>query len=192
MVKRRKIEVSALHELWEEQCQRRLEWPHSWLFSSMSLKRAANVLWCQVQKDYEAVLNSDHDKLSQSISSTLLLVLGYCIENLIKGLCIQKEGAFNAKGEFRFKNHKLLDLLEKVDIHLSDKEIELTERLEQFIIWAGKYPGPLDYTDLMPRILPNGGFAPLDMACIPTDYEIAINLVDKLETKLKDSKKNKI
>jgi hypothetical protein len=121
-----------------------------------------------------------------------LLVLGYCIENLIKGLCIQKEGAFKNNGEFRFKNHKLLDLLDKVDIHLSDEEIELTERLEQFIIWAGKYPGPLVYSDLMPRTLSNGGFAPLESVCIPKDYEIAIKLVDKLETSLKDSKKSNI
>ena len=193
MVNRKEIDNRVRHKFWQEQFCRKLSWPHSWLMTAMSLRRAASILWENVLQDSDIMCDLDSEECSPPISSIYMLLIGLAVENLSKGLCVLKEGAFNKKNEFRFTTHRLLDLLDRADVILSDEENDLVERLEQFIIWAGKYPGPLNYHDLLPRTLPNGGYAPLNMIAIQGDHEVAIALLDKLEFEIEHrSNKDKI
>jgi hypothetical protein len=67
---------------------------------------------------------------------------------------------------------------------LSTEEINLIEKLEQFITWAGKYPGPLKYEDLIPRIIQHG-ISPLYLIS-SSDFQKYISIYERLSDKLKN------
>ncbi|MEW6076757.1 MAG: hypothetical protein AB1724_02980 [Thermodesulfobacteriota bacterium] len=185
MMKRSKQIGHANHEKWIEQYSRRLSWPMSWLSVALSLRRAAAVLWEDVKKDNDKFLNDELEEIQRSISHHCLMLLGLSIENLLKGLCVSKFGAFNKNNKFKFTTHKLLVLCEKIDLSLSEEEQYLMEVLEQFVIWAGKFPGPLEYTDLIPRYQKNSGYAPLNSVS-ESDIKNSFNTIDRLAIELEE------
>lgn len=93
---------------------------------------------------------------------TYMLLMGYALENIIKGIIITKMSLSDPDsiktknfGELKFclKNgtnrdikthHFTKDLLEAkvIDILSSDREKELFNEIEACVIWGGKYPTP--------------------------------------------------
>jgi hypothetical protein len=112
MNKKSKVYPLASHALWEEQFNRRLSWPASWYMSAISLKRAVDLLLPSINKDYEDILADRISDNLPSISAVCLLLIGYAIENILKGLCVIKHGAFNTNGNFKYSSHNLLNLSE--------------------------------------------------------------------------------
>lgn len=157
----------------------------SWLSVATSLRRAANILWEEVQHDNDKIFKEESEDIQPSVSQNCLLLLGLSIENLLKGICVSNYVAFNEKNEFKFTTHNLLVLCEKSGIEIAEEEYHLLEVLEQFVIWAGKFPGPLKYTDLIPRYSPNGGFAPLDVRS-GSDIISSFKLIDRLTKELEE------
>lgn len=159
-----------------------------------SLKRTAEILWNTVEKDMATLLAVIDDDEVEKYNSTaepgiekvFMFIAGLAIENLIKALCITREGALDKRGGFRnnLTTHKLLNLLEDAGIPLSDEENDLAERLEQYVLWAGRYPIPRKYDDMLPRTDPNGGYGSLELFKFPSDGLLAFSLIDKLEKKL--------
>lgn len=76
-----------------------------------------------------------------------LLLLGYAIENLLKGLILQAGKAMIEQGEKQpgeITGHDLGKLAESAGEHPSAKEAELLARLTTYTVWRGKYPVPID------------------------------------------------
>ena len=89
-----------------------------------------------------------------------MLLAAFTLEDLLKGNLVETaKGALNKSGRFRYDRHDLLDLAGKANIALSEQETDLVERLDVYLKWAGRYPIPLVYDDLLPRTLPSGGFS---------------------------------
>ena len=65
----------------------------------------------------------------------------------------------DVSGKFNLKSHKIIELAKNLGLQCSKEELELLERLEHYIIWAGRYPIPLHIQDLYPRELTEGGDA---------------------------------
>jgi hypothetical protein len=169
------VDPRAGRELWKEQHRRGAEWPVSWLVSAMPLERAAELLWDQHGKDLQSLstrpvgdsVPPSIDSVPPSISGPAMLLAALTIENLLKGILVSREAPFRKRGKFQLKTHKLLDLVARIGLMISEDERFLLERLEEFLEWAGRYPIPVSYERMLPRTLPEGGFAPLPM--ISTD-----------------------
>jgi len=80
-----------------------------------------------------------------TISQVILLLAGLAIENLVKALWIQKnkpssDGSLPA--ELR-RHDRNIHLLKSVNVELSPDEIALVAVLQRCVVWAGRYPTPL-------------------------------------------------
>lgn len=83
------------------------------------------------------------------------------IDNLLKAIRItQIAPFFNSRGAFVLHAHDVLKLTEDAAISLSQEELILLKRLEQFITLAGRYSMPLFSDAMYPRTLSNGVFVP--------------------------------
>ena len=178
---RRPVDARSNTSLWQEQHRRGGESPYAWLFIAQSLGRATELLWHQHEED---VRNLEHAKIGDvceaDLSRATMLLAALTVENLLKGICVTKEPAFNKKSKFSIKSHGLLDLARRADIVLNEDEQDLVERLESFVIWAGRYPIPLSHEEMLPKTLPSGGFAPLTLVK-GTDIKVWRKLVLKVQ-----------
>ena len=162
MVSRSPIDPRASSHFFREQHERGASSPGSWLFIAEELERATEILWRQTIDDSEFIQAAKvGDEIPPTAGAAAMLLAGLTVENLLKGICVADEPALNEDGEFRLKTHKLLDLAERSHVSLQPDTRRLVERLEAAVEWAGRYPVSLKYEDMMPRTLPNGGFASL-------------------------------
>lgn len=93
-------------------------------------------------------------KLVYSYMSSYMLLSGYAIENYLKGGLIAKSTNSKlikyktnfkliSKDIFKSNNsHKLLDLAIELGIEINVKEENFLQRLEIFVMWAGRYYFP--------------------------------------------------
>ena len=189
MIKRKPIKELG-HPTWKKRFKQYSESSHSWAFYSDSLERSANILLEQREQDLQKIEwdpNKPQDPMEYDIGNVFMLIAGHTIETLAKAMLVFNEKAINEKGEFAIKTHKLLDLLDRAKFNLSETEHEFIERLEQFVEWAGRYPAPLKYTNLMPRSYPDGSFGILNV--VKSDdglvwKQIVYKMRDKLENEL--------
>lgn len=93
------------------------------------------------------------DEITQKVMALLesyLLLCGLAFENLVKGLIISIKPDFNDKKELNaYKwntkgGHGIKEMFDYNFQSLDETEKELIERLEEFLIWAGKYEIPLE------------------------------------------------
>ncbi len=188
---RRPIDPRAGHELWKEQHRRGLEWPLSWLVSADSLARATEILWEQHERDFQALEGVKvGDPTPEFVGHIAMLLAGLTMENLLKGICVASEPALDRKGEFQIKTHNLLELADRADMRLTKDENDLLESLEVAIGWAGRYPRPLRYEDMLPRTLHSGGFASL-AGVRSEDIKVWRELVCRLRDRLDSSTRRK-
>lgn len=73
------------------------------------------------------------------------LLMGLCLETLLKGLLIQKNIIQFSSGKIPndLKGHDLKKLLTQLNINLSSEEELLVGRLTDDVIWVSKYPVPI-------------------------------------------------
>ncbi len=155
--------------------------PIVWEWSSSALFRAADILWKMFEEDVKNRIDLKvGDKLEPEIGPVAMMLYGLSIENLLKSVLIKKGGAFNENGKFKYASHLLLNLMEKANIEITEEENFLLERLEQYIIWCGKYPAPLKVEGVLNRKFANGGSAPLTMIQL-SDRQLIHILFSKIE-----------
>jgi hypothetical protein len=182
MVKRSPIDKRSNKDYWDKQHLLSAENPRSWKLEAESLKRAADILWETWEQDwrYNQTLKVG-DECQPPVGSIAMMLFGFCIENLVKSILASKNRMLDEKGKFKERTHDLLKLFEKAEVKLDNDENYLVERLEQFIIWAGRYPIPLKAENKRPRTLSGGGFAPLHISG-GNDKRIIDRLIDKLQS----------
>jgi hypothetical protein len=140
--------------------------PVSWRFKAKRLKHAADRL-CTIclegsRRNRENLLAyhakegtlegyEDDELLWDSlIISEAFLLIGYAIENLLKGLLIAKfPEKIKLTSQMQLGSHNLPQIAKECDLdQLSVRQVELLRSLELTIKWAGKYPIPLKASDV--------------------------------------------
>ena len=101
------------------------------------------------------------DSLDSQLMPVCLLLVGYAIENLIKGIIYSRKPELlieedkNLKLSEKLKKHELAELyackyvgLVKNSETIDRDTKEILDVLQQFIIWQGRYPVPLNLQQL--------------------------------------------
>lgn len=158
---RMKIFSEAGRRFAEEQTKRGIEWKIAWIASASSLERAASVLWKVVEKDFDAMRRDEEPESYSSVSGQFMLLAGLTVENYLKAICIKRSGAYSDNGKFQFGHHDLVKLATESGIEFSTSDSEFLERLEHFVVFAGRYPAPKNAHALLPRIHSDGGWGSL-------------------------------
>jgi hypothetical protein len=158
---RMKIAHIGGHRFAEEQTKRGLECKTAWLSSARSLERAADILWQAVEKDYRPLLNDEDAESHLSVSGPFMLLAGLTIENYLKAICIKQFGAYSDNGKFQFGDHNFVSLATKSGIEFDSTDRDFIERLEHFVVFAGRYPAPKKADVLLPRVRSDGGWGNL-------------------------------
>lgn len=131
----------------------------AWRLSALSLERGANILWDTVLDDWRADFTVDDPDRYWTVSGTFMLLAGLTVENYLKAVCIKRSGAaFDSNNKFAFFGHNLVALGETSGLQFSTQELELLERLTNFVEFAGRYPAPNKPEALIPKIKPDGSF----------------------------------
>lgn len=135
----------------------------AWMASAWSLERSADILWETLEKDWESCFKSEpiEEEFIPSVGPTFMLLAGLAVENYLKAICIKTFGAFGENGKFMYGTHNLIKLATNTGLAFSTAESELIERLEQFVVFAGRHPSPKDSEALIPRIHSDGSWGVL-------------------------------
>lgn len=125
----------------------------TWLDNSEKLKLSADIIHNELQKSVGIFLNGEKDYNNedkiQALWNTYYLLIGHAFENLIKGLSIESNRQlksfneiFNIHWKKNNSGHGISKIAQDNIMDLTNKEIEILEKLETYILWAGKYPLP--------------------------------------------------
>ena len=147
--------------------------PSSWRTRAIMLRRAANYIFEihfaagmrsiermqseleERRRDTEAQLSGSikiaemtdaesEEWQDQGLVSVYFLLMGYSIENLLKGILLsQKPELFDTQKMRGFNHHDLIRLCNEVGVELQTDEQEWLKKLTEYIEWQGKYPIPL-------------------------------------------------
>lgn len=94
------------------------------------------------------------------------LLAGLALENIMKGILIARDKSLLSKGMISNKKilkHNLSDLFKEVGLALSDRELNLVERVSETVVWAGRYPVPKHESARALRPIP--GSLPREPGC---------------------------
>jgi hypothetical protein len=141
--------------------------PFSWLFRSENLKRAADHLFEiyhtastrsieQFVVEVKAGLSEGgrvlegqelEDFRDSELVTIYLMLMGYAIENLLKGKLLQQNPHFfKPKDKMDgFNGHDLVLLANRIGFKLTKEDRASLKELTNYILWQGKYPIPLQY-----------------------------------------------
>lgn len=145
-------------DFWKEQHQSVAKVPFVWFMDGERLRRSYKILSDRANESF------GNENYYSPIGPALMLA-GYALENIFKGILVKNdcEGAFDAKGKFKHKSHDLLVLAQNANILLSDEEKELLEILTHSTVSSGRYPIPLYYDEMLPRVFNDGSIALIDV-----------------------------
>lgn len=149
--------------------------PNSWALQAELLRRAAEILWSAFYQDYQRFLGRAKEARPGSSINTsdlgnmyilriYLLIAGYAIENLLKGLIVKNKLMSSTPSyppppnrrlpknlPSDLRSHDLVKLFKQAELQFkSDEEKDYLDMLTKHIEWAGRYPLPLDWQDLKP------------------------------------------
>lgn len=129
--------------------------PHLWRRSADDLKFSADVLaerWDEIDQRVIAD-KSDEWIMLWGIGRSYLLLAGLALENLVKGICIKNDPTIvsQQKVEWGRSGHELTDLFDKAGITLDTDELRFIEKLQEFVLWVGRYSLPKRASDYTKR-----------------------------------------
>ena len=134
--------------------------PGEWLTLAEELGDSAETLWRIESKsrriEAASLANGGQDlRQISAISRPYILLTGFAIENLLKGLLVASDRSLIAAGRLHadLNSHHLLTLTEKIpDVSLSATEIEYCRIAQEAIPYWGRYPIPLRYEFVSPEV----------------------------------------
>jgi hypothetical protein len=160
--------------------------PMQWLSNARSLQFAADLL----KPSFEKELNSTHlpakkNNFEITVGQIYLMIIGFATENYLKGIYVTQNPEIIENDKLiKLNSHTLLKLFQELNLKISKKEIDLIERLEEFILWAGRYPIPAKFQRLIPK--PHRESTKLDFIVysLSTDIKVATKLLKRLDKML--------
>ena len=159
--------------------------PLQWLSSAQRLRQAGEVLFNAYLRDLkELPCDGPPEGLNNlDMDGPATLLFGLSLENLVKAIRLRKRLDQQPGGKIKFPGtgHQMKKLMDGVQFRLTPDEADLVQRLEQFVIWSGKYPVPKVESDVF--LKQNGKSSELPpLAIAPWEKSIFDKLFDKLET----------
>jgi hypothetical protein len=141
-----------------------------WIDKAEDLLHAASFLEPEVEKIYRswkkqlgisnAVPNgqSTETPIREGVVEVYFMLVGCAFENLLKGALVRrltrgKKGNLISEPELPgpLKTHDVLSLAQELKVKLlSRREVDLLKRLEEIILWRGRYPVPTAYSHIAP------------------------------------------
>lgn len=164
--------------VWNEQYQLLKGNPMPWLLKAWSLIDAFEVLIA----DDERKEGTGEPRRVQGVA---YMLAGFAIENLLKGQLVARQAASERAGRFKFNSHDLRQLAQDAGYNVTDDENRLLERVQQFAVWTGRYPIPMEPDDMRPRATPDGGFAPRTFHQLGEDWPAIRELVARFAADLR-------
>lgn len=148
--------------------------PTTWLASAQRLDRSAELLWQRFTSRRGPKWQEDWGDLPAA-----LMLAGFALENLAKGLIIAKEPDRVGETELARwsarSGHEITDLLGRAGVQLRDEAERLTvHRLEYFARWAGRYPVPMRFEENTPIDSVGHGYRPLEISDEKREAEWAL------------------
>jgi hypothetical protein len=165
--------------------------PWNWLTKAQRLRKAANLLFISFEAEHEAY-DKDHSyKTAIPDGSTIEMLIGFAVENLLKGLhATTRSNIENVKDLKELiipgSRHELTPIAEALkepplSLKFSKEEYDILSVLEHVILWFGRYPSATSIDDLIPR--DDNGFKKFYFT-YPDDHFAALRLYDRLESAL--------
>ena len=131
--------------------------PNEWLEVSDELHHSLEMILKNNSSVYFKSDTWDGIPIKKDMSSrSVFLLMGFAVENLIKGTLIFDNPEFINTGKLsgKIKTHNLQSLIEKTDeIELTDSEQNLIGVLSEAIPDWGRYPSPLAFQNLKNEVL---------------------------------------
>lgn len=130
--------------------------PASWLEYAEELETAAEALWEVIDTGLILQTETQIDgsliiKKTTIHSRAYILLAGFALENVLKGLIIANNPSLITSGSLdeSIKNHKLTELANKINsVTLSREERNILEICQDAIPYWGRYPIPQKYKGL--------------------------------------------
>ena len=121
----------------------RVEFIELWKLRSDELYKSASLVWFGGAKNLG--IHNGEEQLLFELYRPAMLLIGICLETLLKGLIIKKEKHDFQDGKFPnyLKTHSLEKLLNRVGIKpIDNDELNFIRKLSESIEWISKYPVP--------------------------------------------------
>lgn len=127
--------------------------PGAWFSVARSLQLASLVLWHELKPTLDAWKKkgtiAEADALPLRLRGPYAMLAGMTIENMLKGLIVQRtprsarQDLFPKKGKRPLETHNLRLLINRAAVPVGSLDVDLLKRLTTFVTWAGRYPVPL-------------------------------------------------
>lgn len=159
--------------------------PGSWLEIAGELQHAAELVWSESNNKVavEAVFQGSEDgqprlvelKRYSPLLRVWVLLAGYAVENLVKGLLVAQNPDHISSGKLKnIGQHGIVRLAHQLEgISLSEKEHRVCEVFDEAIPYWGRYPIPKDFRRLTAHMVPDSTFR-----------QIYLDLCERLEATL--------
>lgn len=117
--------------------------PINWVREAGELRRASEILYKEVQADYNELKTGTWTR-KHYIFAQYQMLTGYALQNLLKAIYIKKHPTKIAADIDRFthKTHDLKALTNSLHITVNREELDLLERLTEYVASAGRFPIP--------------------------------------------------
>jgi hypothetical protein len=166
--------------------------PADWLKKARQLRKSADLLFIAFeneQLEFGARFERD-PSITEGWpdDSTVLLLLGFAVENLLKGLFVSASPQPNKIKELKAlgmppSHHALEPLADKIStslaIEFSREDRDLLDVLEHAIQWLGRYPSPTNIDGLIP-LNARGQFKRFYLN-YPAEHFAVVALYDRLD-----------
>nr|WP_299035344.1 hypothetical protein [uncultured Tenacibaculum sp.] len=130
--------------------------PNEWLEVSDELNESIKVITKHSKSEFLKSDTWDGIPIRKLMSSrSLFLLMGFALENLIKGILIFDNPELVNNGELnkKVKSHNIKNLVSEIsDLELDDQSNELLEILSDAIPDWGRYPCPLKFQQLKDEV----------------------------------------
>lgn len=120
--------------------------PNHWFNRAADLKASAGAVWHSMGSDNAAIsetLGYPHGHCMRTACKPIYFMLcGLSLELIIKAVLAQR-----GLSPDQFKGHKFETLHQKLGLPLKRERAKLMAFYESSLVWAGRYPTPIDATD---------------------------------------------
>jgi hypothetical protein len=159
--------------------------PVAWVAKALELKRGFDILRTEVLRDVRNLMSGNFEGCDPSLTACSLMLGGFVIENLLKGIIAKKNLVPLVNGIPKFKHHTLIQLATDAGVAISPDEEILLQRLTEFILWKGRYPAPQKPEALGGYTTENGGFESLVTMRPIQDMEATAALINRFFVEIK-------
>ena len=123
--------------------------PYEWLEAARRLKISADIIFSQLKQLELSHPSKPVERQKQwAFIESYMMLSGFALENLLKGIYVaENPDKINLEkidlGSWGYGGHALVDLNKSIPVEFNQSQKDLLKELQNFTIWAGRYPLPI-------------------------------------------------